>query len=65
MTVKQLKHKLKSIPDDYEVIISNHDSYVNGQYKTDLVDVDEEYKRVEIASEYTYRWNWYSEKWER
>ena len=65
MTVKQLKQQLESLPDDYEVIISNHHAYMVGEYKTDAVEVDNGYKWVNISSEYIFRWNWYQEKWER
>lgn len=63
MTVKQLIRKLKSVPEDYEVTIFNTDMFVNGTYKTDGIDIDDENKQVEISSRHNYLWDWENEKW--
>ena len=64
MTVKQLMQKLKSVPEDYEVTVFMTDAVVNGWYKTDGIDIDEDAKQVEITSNYEYLWNWEKQKWE-
>lgn len=65
MTVKQLIRKLKSVPEDYEVTIFNTDMFVNGTYKTDGIDIDNESKQVEISSRHKHWWNWEKQKWEK
>ena len=65
MTVKQLKRKLKSVPEDYEVTVYNTSFFVNGTYKADGIDIDEDDKQVEITSEHEYLWNWEKQKWEK
>ena len=65
MTVKQLRRKLKSVPEDYEVTVYITSSVVNGTYKADGIDIDENDKQVEITSEHEYLWNWEKQKWEK
>ena len=65
MKVKQLMQKLKSVPEDYEVTVFNTDIVVDGTYKTDGIDIDEDNKQVEITSEHEYLWNWEKQKWEK
>ena len=65
MTVKQLVRKLKSVPEDYEVTVFITDAVVNGTYKADGIDIDEDNKQVEISSEHEYLWNWEKQKWEK
>ena len=62
MTVKQLKNKLKSVPDDYEVTVFNTEMVVSGAYKADSVEVDDDDKQVEIKSNHKYLWNWETKK---
>ena len=57
--------KLKSVPEDYEVTVFITDVFVNGTYKADGIDVDNDYKQVEITSEHEYLWNWEKQKWEK
>ena len=65
MTVKQLMRKLKSVPEDYEVTVFNTDVVVNGTYKADRIEIDNDDKQVEITSEHKYLWNWEKQKWEK
>lgn len=65
MTVKQLMRKLKSVPEDYEVTVFITDAVVNGTYKADGIDIDEDDKQVEISSEHEYLWNWEEQKWKK
>ncbi len=65
MTVKQLIRKLKSVPEDYEVTVYITNVVVNGTYKVDGIDIDEDDKQVEITSEHEYLWNWEKQKWEK
>lgn len=65
MTVKQLIKKLKSIPEDYEVTLSTTHYVFEGLYKADSVEVDDDYRQIELTSDYEYRWNYEKEKWEK
>lgn len=65
MTVKQLMRKLKSVPEDYEVTVFITDAVLNGTYKADGIDIDDDDKQVEITSEHEYLWNWEKQKWEK
>ena len=65
MTVKQLMRKLKSVPEDYEVTVFMTNAVVEGTYKADGIDIDEDDKQVEITSEHKYLWNWEKQKWEK
>lgn len=38
MTVKQLKEKIKNLPDDMVVTISNDNDYLSGEYEATGVD---------------------------
>ena len=63
MTVKQLIRKLQTVPEDYVVTVSNTNVFVNGTYKADGIDINEDDKQVEISSEHEYLWNWEKQKW--
>ena len=65
MTVKQLMKKLKSIPEDYEVTIFNTDMVINGTYKADEIDINEDDKQVEISSKHKHWWNFEKQRWEK
>ena len=65
MTVKQLMRKLKSVPEDYEVTVFNTDAVVNGTYKADRIEIDNDDKQDEITSDHKYLWNWEKKKWEK
>ena len=61
MTVKQLMDKLKRIPEDYVVILDNDEMFYSGYYKATGIDVDENYKQVEIVTDHKYLWD--NNKW--
>lgn len=63
MTVKQLLRKLKSVPEDFEVVISNDELYIDGIYKTNGAEIRNYERQVEITSDHKYRWE--SDRWER
>lgn len=53
MTAKQLKRKLKDVPDDAIVTIPNHDLYVAGDYVATGIEVYDD--TVEIITDYEQR----------
>lgn len=63
MTVKQLIRQLKRLPQDYDITIDNTDLFINGTYKVDSVEVDDNDKQVGIVSEYIHRWDCSLNKW--
>lgn len=65
MTVKQLMNKLKRIPNEYEVTVHNSEMVVTGTYKTIGIDIDDDFKQVEITTDHEYLWNWRDMKWEK
>ena len=52
MTVKQLRNKLKNLPENAVVTIPNSNMYNNGDYDIDLVQYWEEDNQVCLESHY-------------
>ena len=53
MTVKQLIRKLSKMPEDAQVVMYNHDLFIDGMYYvTGVKDASLGEKQVEIISDY-------------
>lgn len=63
MTVKQLKNKLKNLPEDATVVICNEELFEDGYYKVTDVNFDPECNEVEIATDHKWRKDEDDGKW--
>lgn len=56
MTVAQLIRKLQKMPQEYEVTMSNDDTFINGEYTVTSVETYDS-NTVEICTDYEHRLN--------